>query len=70
MKIKKLILLPIWFLTLFIQPFLKPTHPWKYKKLTLQWWADGSTGFAVEFSLCIWFGFIINFIILLMLYRR
>jgi len=50
----KFILIPVWLLTLMIQPFLPKSHPWRHRQLTLQWWAEGATDNALYLSVYFW----------------
>lgn len=49
-----IVLLPVWFTVLCIQPFLAEDHPWKHKRNTPLWWAKGGTAISLAFSAAIW----------------
>lgn len=52
--LRKFALVPVWLLTLALEPALPASHPWKNKRLTLQWWAEGATDFSVAFGAILW----------------
>lgn len=47
-------LVPVWLISLALQPFMAKTHPWKDQHLTLQSWNDTATDFTVDLSSGIW----------------
>lgn len=52
---RKLALIPCWFLTVLFKPWLPGAHPWKHQKCSLQWWTAGATREAVWFGAVMWF---------------
>ena len=47
-------LVPVWLLTLLLQPLLRDYHPWKQQSLTLQSWSERGTDNAVLFGVTFW----------------
>lgn len=66
---KKIIFIPVWFLTNIFKPFLKKDHPFKNKKFSLQLWVDNGTPFCFYYSIFMWFVFVLD-IMLVYLYLK
>lgn len=61
---RKFLLIPVWLLTLILQPLLPKTHPWRYEKLTLNWWADCASHFTLTFSgFCYWHALCVSYVL-------
>ena len=54
MLLRRLLLIPVWFLTFLAVPFLPKSHPWRWEYKSLGWWARGATSFACEISAALW----------------
>ncbi len=55
MTFRKFILIIPWLIIVASTPFFRADHPWKSKKLTLEWLDEGATPVTLEFGCVMWF---------------